>query len=176
MRYHYTDKELKTLLSSLVVLIDTREQENKHITDYFTKKKVSYISRKLDYGDYSIMLPKNEPLGIMRDWYFTDEIAIERKACLDELSNNLTKDRARFESELIRARNCQLLLMIENCSYVDIVEHKYRAKYEPKSFIATLSTYTARFNLNVNFIAKKAAGNFIYYSLLYAARNSLLGR
>lgn len=176
MHYNYTDKEIKSLLATATILVDTREQQNSHITDYLSKKKVPFLSKKLDYGDYSIMIPVNEPLGIQRDLYFSDEIAIERKASLDELANNLTADRTRFEDEMLRSKNCKVLLMLENCGYVDIIGHKYRSKYEPKSYIATLASYTARFNLNVNFIAKSAAGNFIYYNLLYHVRNYLLGR
>lgn len=57
--YKYTDSELKALLSSMIVLVDTREQINEHVTAYFDKKKIAYTSMKLDTGDYSAMLPKN---------------------------------------------------------------------------------------------------------------------
>ena len=176
MKYHYTAKELKALLSTMTVLVDTREQKNDHITEYFASKKVKFVSHKLDFCDYAAMIPKNEEMGIYRDTYFTDLIAVERKASLDELANNLTKDRTRFESELIRSHGCQVLLMIEGCTYYDILRHGYISNYEPKSYIATLASYTARYGLNVNFIAKAAAGNFIYYTLLYGVRNYLLGR
>ena len=73
--YDYTDKEIKALLSTATILVDTREQQNSHITDYLTKKKVPFLSKKLDYGDYSVMIPANEPLGIQRCLYFSDEIA-----------------------------------------------------------------------------------------------------
>jgi ERCC4-type nuclease len=74
MKYHYTDKELKALLSSMTVIIDTREQQNSHIVDYLDKHKVAHISKKLDYGDYSCMIPFNQELGIMRDTYFTEGV------------------------------------------------------------------------------------------------------
>ncbi|MBU2701164.1 ERCC4-type nuclease [Sporomusaceae bacterium BoRhaA] len=173
MRYHYTETELKSLLSSITIIIDTRENQNQHITDYLDKHKVPHISRKLDYGDYTAMLPVNSDLGIMRDTYFTDTIAIERKNSLDELANNLTADRLRFESELIRSHGCRMLLMIESGGYDDIIKHNYRSKYEPKSYIATLSTYTARYGLNINFIPAAYAGNFILFNLLYHCREYL---
>jgi ERCC4-type nuclease len=173
MQYQYSDKELKQLLSSLTVIIDTREQQNSHVTDYLDKHKISHISKKLDYGDYSCMLPVNLELGIIRDAYFTDTVAVERKNSLDELSNNLTKNRVQFESELIRSHGCKLFLMIEDSSYSDIVNHNYRSQYDPKSFIATLATYSARYNLNVNFVTSNCAGNFIYFTLLYAVREYL---
>jgi ERCC4-type nuclease len=176
MKYHYSDKELKALLSSMTVIIDTREQQNSHIVDYLDKHKVAHISKKLDYGDYSCMIPFNQELGIMRDTYFTDGIAVERKACLDELANNLTTDRVRFESELIRSHGCKLLLMIENAGYDDIVSHHYQSQYDPKSYVATLQTYTARYGLNINYVPAACAGNFIYYTLFYHCREFLKGK
>jgi ERCC4-type nuclease len=176
VKFHYTDAELKALLSGLTILIDTREQENGHITDYLAKHKIPHISKKLNVGDYSAMLPANPELGIIRDTYFTGDIAIERKASLDELSNNLTANRAQFEAELIRAHRCKLLLMVEDAGYADIVNHRYRSQYDPKSFIATLATYTARYDLNINFVPVACAGNFIYFTIFYHIRNYLLGR
>lgn len=173
MKPHYTDKELQTLLKSVTIVIDTREQENKHITDYFAKHNIPYVSQKLDYGDYSCFIPANRELGIVRDMYFTDAIAVERKHSLDELAGNLTQDRTRFESELIRSHGCKLFLMIENNTYSDIVNHKYRSQYDPKSFLATLMAFTARYNLNINFVTAADAGSFIYLSLLYQVREEL---
>ena len=174
MRYHFTDTEVKKLLDSMVVLIDTRENVNGHITEYLSKKKIPYEVRKLDSADYSCMIPKNEELGICRDIYFTDSILVERKASLDELAGNLTKDRTRFESELLRAKGANIALMIENATYADLVMGRYRSEYNAKSFVATLATYSARYGLDVNFVPKELAGNWIYHRLYYAVREELL--
>ena len=92
--YKYTDKELDEILSTIEVLIDTREQENNHIVEYFKKQNIKYRQCTLKFGDYSFMIPANNELGIVRDLYFTDVITIERKGSLEELSGNFTKDRA----------------------------------------------------------------------------------
>ena len=102
--YHYTDKEIKAILDSLIIIIDTRENENKHIIDYFEKKKISYEIRKLDTGDYGFAIPALPDLNINRKQYFFNAAIIERKAGLDELVNNFTADRQRIETELIRSR------------------------------------------------------------------------
>jgi ERCC4-type nuclease len=176
LKYQYTDKELKELLDSVVILIDTRENQWKHIDDYFIRKKIPYKGQKLDFGDYSAMLPACPELGIQRDMYFTNDIVIERKASLDELAGNLTKDRIRFESELIRAYKSKLFLMVENPNgYSDIVSHKYRSQYEPKSFIGTLFTFQSRYNINTHFTSKELAGFFIAQTLLYHVRERLKG-
>lgn len=172
MLYKYTDSEIKALLKSLIVLVDTREQVNKHIIDYFDKKEILFKEAKLDFGDYSFMLPANQELGIHRDLYFTNEIVIERKGNLEELSGNLTKDRTRIESELLRSKG-KVLLLIEGASYEDIVQHNYNTQYNPKSFIATLKAFECRYNMNTSFIHKPFTGNFIYFTFYYFLREYL---
>ena len=174
MRYHFNDKEIKELLGSMVILIDTRENENTHIIRYFDQKKIPYESKKLDYGDYSVRLCKNEELGVNRDIFFDNSVIVERKGSLSELAGNLTKDRTRFESELIRAKGTNIALMIENATYADLVMGRYRSDYNAKSFVATLATYSARYGLDVNFVEKELAGNWIYHRLYYAVREELL--
>jgi ERCC4-type nuclease len=174
MRYHFTDAEVKQLLGSLVVLVDTREQENGHILSYFDQKKILYEKRALPHGDYSIKIPKIEELGVNRDIFFDNSVIVERKGSLDELAGNLTKDRTRFESELIRAKGANIALMIENATYTDLVMGRYRSEYNAKSFVATLATYSARYGLDVNFVDKELAGNWIYHRLYYAVREELL--
>jgi ERCC4-type nuclease len=174
VRYHFTDGEIKKLLASMVVLIDTRENENTHIRRYLYQKKIPYELKKLDYGDYSVLLPKNEELGVNRDIFFDNSAIVERKGSLSELAGNLTKDRTRFESELIRAKGANIALMIEGATYSDLVMGRYRSDYNAKSFVATLATYSARYGLDVNFVEKELAGNWIYHRLYYAVREELL--
>lgn len=174
MRYHYTDTELKTLLKSMVILIDTREQENKHIIDWLNKSKVPYKVRKLDYGDYSYMLPKNEALGVLRDIYFMDGLAIERKASLDELASNLTHERARFESELLRGTGAKMYLLVENGSWQSIYAGMYKSEYKPQSFLASLKCYEARFGLNIDFTLEAYTGSWIYNTCYYHLREILV--
>lgn len=174
MRYHYTDAEIRKLLKSMVILVDTREQENGHLLSYFDHKKVAYKVRKLDIADYSCMIPKNDELGISRDIYFTDSILVERKGSLDELAGNLTHDRTRFESELLRSKGANIALMVENASYTDMVMGRYRADYNAKSFVASIHTFSARYGLEVAFVEKELAGNWMYHRLYYAVRERLL--
>lgn len=167
--HKYTDGELEELLKSIVILIDTREQENKHILSYLDKKKVPYKYLKLNHGDYSFYLPANEKLGIHRDLYFTNIVTVERKGSLEELSGNFTKGRANIEEEFIRKRG-KMYLMIENSTYEDILKHNYNTKYEPLSFIATLNSFETRYDLKTAFVTKAAAGNFIYHKFYYYLR------
>lgn len=170
--YKYTDKEIQGLLDSIIILTDTREQENKHILKYFDSKNINHQPLKLDHGDYTFMIPINKDLGIYRSMYFNNIISIERKANLEELSGNFTKDRARIESEFLRSKG-KIILLIENASYQDIIMGNYNTRYKPKSFIGTLKAFECRYNLQTNFIDPLYSGNFIYYTFYYAARELL---
>lgn len=174
--YKYTDKEIKELLKSMVILVDSRENANENITSWLESKKIPYKVEKLEYCDYSFYLPKNEEHGIMRDLYFTDKISVERKGSLEEVSGNLCNDRLRFESEFIRSKG-KVHLLIENASYEDIINHKYRTEYKPVSFLASLHSFADRYNFSITFMKdKNLSGQFIYLTMYYFLRNYLLNR
>lgn len=65
--YNYTDKEIDLLLKSIIILVDTREQQNEHILKYFDTHDIVHEKMKLNHGDYSFYVPKNLDLGIVRD-------------------------------------------------------------------------------------------------------------
>lgn len=174
--YRYTDKELKELLKSMVVLVDTREQKNEHLISYWESKKIPYEVMKLDFSDYSFKLPANPELGILKDLYFCDLISCERKGSLEELSGNLTNDRVRIESEFIRSKG-KVHLLIENSTYADIINHKYKTEYKPVSFLASLHSFSERYGFSVQFMPDNTySGQFIYYTFYYFLRNWILGR
>jgi len=168
VNYKFTDKEIKTLLmNNLVIIMDSREQLNNHIIDYFDKKRIKYITQKLDAGDYSIKLTASPELGIVRDLYFP--VVIEKKNSIDELSGSF-KDRSRFEAEFIRTAKSKTkvyLLVEDSNGYSNIINGKYRSGYEPKAFLASLKSWEIRYNFSTSFIDKKYSGNFIYYTLRY---------
>lgn len=54
-RLKYSEEEQKSLMKSMVILIDTREKKNQHITDYFDKHKIPYEVRALDVGGLQLL-------------------------------------------------------------------------------------------------------------------------
>lgn len=156
-KYRYTDKELKELLSSIVVLVDTREQENGHILDYLDKQKIPYKKKKLDYGDYGVYLPANPSLGVMRDMHFP--IAIERKNSIDEL---------------IRSQRSGFMVLVEDAAgYENIIRGNYRSQYEAKALLASLKAFEARYGFQSVFISPSTTGNYIYHHFYYYIREIL---
>lgn len=171
MKFKYTDTELKKLLSSMVVLIDTREQVNQHIEDYMISNSIPYRAEKLEIGDYAALIPQNIEFGIYRDIYFP--CVIERKNSIDELASSIKEER--FENELIRAQKSRFTLLVEG-SYSDLVHGNYRSQYNPKALLARIKTFEARYRFNTTFLQnKQLSGHFIYTHLYYHVRAELKG-
>jgi ERCC4-type nuclease len=170
--YRYTETELKNILQSLTIVIDSREQNNKSIIDYFTEKKISFVTQKLNFADYSCFIPANTELGIIRDTYLN--CYIERKGSIEELSGNFCSDRDRLESEFLRAKGNRLIMMIEEQAGLEkIIEHKYDTQYNEKSFLASLFSFGHRYGIDIHFVNKKYAGMFVYLQMHYYAREFL---
>lgn len=157
----------------MTIIVDTREKvgKNDHILNYFDDKNISWVRQKLDYGDYSFYIPVNESLGIQRDIYFDREIIVERKANLDELSVNLTRDNSRLKKELALAPEHKVLV-IENGSYADMIGGKYRGNYPAKSFYGSFHSMWHEFNLPIVFMPdKRYTGMFIKGYFMYYLKN-----
>ncbi len=168
--------DIKKLLKHIVIIIDTREQQNKHILDYFDKEKIKYEKKALDYGDYSVKIYKNEELGLPFDITLEHTICIERKNGLTEISNNLTHKRAEFEVEFEKARRdrAKMYLLIENASWDDIWNKDYQTMFNANSFYNSLLSFRDRHNFNVDFIKKEDMGLHIYKILAMYMRKLLV--
>jgi len=166
----YTIKEY--ILKKAVVIVDSRENENQHVLDYFTSKEIPFQVEKLSYGDYSIFIPKNAELGFPQELQL--DYAIERKGSLEELSGNFTNDRARIEDELKRGSG-KIDFVIENGSLDKIIKGQYNTQYDKHSFIATVLSFKGRYDVGFNFIEKANSGEMIYKMLYYALRREVKG-
>lgn len=168
--YHYSQPEQEKLLKSMTVLVDTREHKgkNNHILNYFDSKQIPWKRETLQHGDYSFMVPANEELQIPRDLYFTNEICIERKASLDEWAGNLIQDRAGVKKKFSQSPR-HTILLIENGSYEDMVEHKYVSNYSPESYWGSFHSIWNEFDVPIIFMPNKIytpvfiRGYFYYY-------------
>lgn len=171
--FAYSDKEIKKIISSIYVICDTREKENQHILDVFDKMNIKHVKRGLPYGDYTIGVPKNEELSIPRDLDFSSQIVVERKASLDELAGNMTKERERIKKEFTLAPP-EKVLLIEGASYSDMLNGRYRSEYAPKSYWATLHSFWHEYNIPFVFMPNPAeSAYFIRGYFQYWLRNFL---
>lgn len=173
-QYKYDIESIKRLTKQMIVLYDTREKRNEHILSYFDKQGITYRKEKLDFGDYTFLLP-SAATG-QGDIYFHDSIVIERKNSLEELSGNLAQKRTQFETEFLKARNAgaKIYLMVEDVGgYSSIISHKYNTQFTPVSFMSSLKTFEHRFGANIQFIDEQYSGYFIYSTFSYFCREVL---
>jgi len=160
-------------LKSIVILVDTREQKNEWIINYFDEKKIPYKIKKLDHGDYSYFIPKNDELNIPRELYMDQIVAVERKANLEELSGNMTTDRERLEKEFSLYKG-KMHLLIENASYDDIYNNNYKTQYNKKSYMGSLHSFALRYDLSIMFMPKKECSGVFIFCTFYYHMKSLL--
>lgn len=203
MQYKFSDKELREILKNLVIVIDKREQENTHITDWLDKKKIKWKSQTLSYGDYSCYLPSGTFEGQTRDIYFTDSIVIERKFCIDELAMNLKDNktnineikkeiiellgekylkkvlktdynRLKYELCNMNKHKVEFFIFLENENFdIDIRNHNYFSKYDPKTLYKRLKALEREFHTIIRPVAKEVTASEIYNTLKYGVRNIL---
>ena len=179
MQFKFSDTEIKKLMKNLVILIDTREQANDHITGFFDSKKIAYKSKKLDEGDYTGIIKAMPELGITRDLYFP--LGVERKNSVDELAGNLsercdTRDDIRLERELIRAKSkgITIHLVVEQPNGLQAMrEGNYRSQYNSIAFVAKFLSLADRYIKNTYFISNLDSGYYIYKIIYYSIRNFL---
>ncbi len=165
MRYRYTNKEMKKILDNLTILIDTREQNNQHIIDFFDKKGINYKVMKLDFGDYSCMLPAGTVDKFTTDIYFTNDFVIERKNSIDELAGNLKEDAARLKKELAHLNMYQIryLVYVEDANFEENLRTgNYRSAYDPYTLMRRIYCLESEYNtafigLNKNVMGSKIA-------------------
>ena len=166
MNYRFTDKEIDNIKKNTTIIVDTREQNNNHILSWFDKHKIKYIVKKLEFGDYSCMLPKGAFKGQDRDIYFDMDIAIERKACIDKLASNFKDDGVRIKTEMahLNMHKIKFFVLVEDPNYdVNIRTGNYRSEYNPKSLYNRIKKgIELRYNTLIRPISKDVIGSEIY--------------
>ena len=85
-RRKYTDSEIQKILKNMIILVDSREKSANHITEYFDKHKIKYEVMALPSGDYSFALDAIPELDLPHKTYYYNDILLERKNSLEELS------------------------------------------------------------------------------------------
>ena len=168
--------EKKRLLDSFEILVDTREQQTQRLENRCGDFGCGYQRATLDYGDYAynIKLPGGMSLHDTADRVSAFAV-VERKMNLDELAICLTSQRERFVRELERARENQarVYLLVENGDWDMIIAGKYKSWMRPKAYAASLSTFMARYTLQIVFVSDYNSGILIKDILFHDCRERL---
>lgn len=156
--------EQKAVLESMEILVDTREQPTKRAKQRYERFGCSWSRATLSYGDYAYnaTLPDG---SMLYDTTATVEplCVVERKMDLDELEQCFTRGRERFQREFERATaaGARIYLIVENANWENLINGKYKTKFHPAAFTASITAYMVRYNLNVIFCKEETSGRII---------------
>lgn len=160
--------QVEECLESMVILVDSREQQSERALKRYSLFSVPYRRQKLDYGDYSAVF---QLAGEEKQIH----AAIERKMNLEELSGCLTHDRERFKNEFKRAAadNASVYLMVEDASWEAILNGRYKTRFNNKAFTASLVAWIARYDIKPIFCKHEVSGKLIQEILYRELRERL---
>lgn len=152
--------EIDRCISSIQILVDTREQDTERARRRLSTLPCPYSRNTLLFGDYSYCF--TQPNGLLTP--MSGKFAIERKMSLDELAACFTHDRARFEREFQRANDAgaDMVLIIENATYENLLAGKYRSRFNPDAFIASLVAWEIRYGFSVVMCKEETTARLIY--------------
>ena len=159
-----THFEEMQVLDSMEILVDTREQRTSKAEQRYNSFGVPFSRTTLAYGDYTAnfrLLDGGYLYDISRT--INPICAVERKMNLDELAQCFTTGRERFEREFqgATANNCFIHLICEDGSYEKIEGHKYKSKFPPKAFLASVTAWERRYNIHFHFCSSLESGRLI---------------
>ena len=157
--------DIEACLDSLVVIVDKREQPSERAERRYQAFGSPYRRATLNYGDYAYNFQK--PDG---EWFFNEEetiaapVVIERKMDLVELSGCLCQQRERFEREFQRAKDhgATVYLLVEDANWENLLNGRYKTKFHPHAFEASLLAFIARYDIKPIFCKKETSGKLIH--------------
>ena len=157
----------------MTILIDNREQDTQRARTRYAQFGVPWERATIHTGDYSckFLLPDGS-------WFdLSNEIAVERKMNLDEICMCFGAERKRFIREFERAKenNIRLWLLLENSTFKKAYSGQYRSRYNPKSLIASMLAFQARYNCRLVMCDESVSGKLIHDILYYEGREILMG-
>ena len=145
------------IINSMVLLVDTREQETVSLQNRIKSCGLPTERTKLDVGDYSLKYvdSNGEEQRL--------PVAIERKMNIDELAMCFTCERKRFEREFERAKEnkVKVYLLVENTLFEDIYTHNYRSKMLPQALIQSMLAFSTRYDCQIFFCRQQTTGRLI---------------
>ena len=167
----YTHFEVKKMLSSIIILYDTREQETDALKKRLEGFKCSSERYKLSFGDYSIAYIDLSGEKV----YMDNKVSVERKMSLDELCTCFTDGRDRFEREFLRAKEigAKIHLLVEEASYEKIFNGSYKSKLNSDALIASCLAWSNRYDILLHFCHRETTPRLIYKILYYFLKDYL---
>ena len=154
------------------ILVDTREQPTATSRARYEAFGCPWERRKLDFGDYSAEFTTTDGRTVS----LVNRIAVERKMGFGEIASNFCRERARFSAEFDRAKEAggKIILIVEGGNWEAAYRGQYRSQMSPRSLIASLLTWEARYNAPVFICTQMTTGRLIADVLRYEGREYML--
>lgn len=173
----YAPIEIEQMLSSMVILTDSREHPGKEFDKRSEGFNCPFERAKLNFGDYSCAFTNLYGVRERID----KMVAIERKMDANELGMCFGKERARFQREFERAKEsgARLYLLVEDETWEKIYSgkygsgEKYRCQLPPKAMTASIHAWTVRYGMHLRLCKKETSGKIIRDILHYELKEYL---
>lgn len=130
-------------MNNIKLVMDTREQQQ-HIREYAESIGLEVIRKKLDYGDYALMVDE-----------VIQPFTVERKNGVQELVSNFSKGLSRFEREFERADG-SMGVVCEGI-YQNIADHNYQYGLAPRYIVARIKRFTKDYKVDFHFVPTDSA-------------------
>lgn len=159
-----TKFEIDDCLKSMFVLVDTREQPSQRATDRYKSFGCPWQRQTLSFGDYTynFRLP-NGSFRFPEGSTVVPDAVIERKMSLTELSGCFCQSRERFKAEFEKAASAgsAIYLLVEDATWEKLLTGKYKTKFNPAAFTASLIAWSIRYNIKPIFCRHETSGQII---------------
>ena len=156
--------DIESCLASFEILVDTREQPSERAERRYKAFGSPYRRQALDYGDYTynFTMPNGQALH-GADTAVKGHAVVERKMDLDELAGCLSRTRERFEREFTRAKEngATIYLLVEDASWENLLNGRYKSRFHPNAYEASILTFMARYDIKTIFCKKETSGRLI---------------
>jgi ERCC4-type nuclease len=156
--------EIRDALATFRIIVDTREQRTPKAAERYKSFGVPFEQATLNYGDYCANITMTDGSNLHdTSKRITPKCVIERKMNLDELAGCFTRSRDRFRREFERATEAGAVvyLLVENATYEALIGHRYRSRFHPEAFLASLTAWEVRYGLRVVFCKSGTSGRVI---------------
>lgn len=140
----------------MIIEMDTRNQKDKYVTDYFDKQGIKWIRNKLYSGDVKLL---NDT-----------RVIIDLKANLEEIAHNLcnTQEHLRIHREIDRAREIQceefiFLIKEDKVKTIQDLQNwtSKRTKVKGSTLLKIMCTMRERYGVRFIICSKKDMGKKI---------------
>ena len=150
-------------MQTFAVIADTRERDTAGARERYKSFGVPVYRATLDYGDYCGLVQIDGAFLYDMTARIQPTVVVERKMSLDELAMCFTRERPRFKREFERAKasGATIYLLVENGSWEAIQKHRYKSRFTPKAFQASLIAWIARYDLRLIFCKADTSGSLI---------------